>query len=159
MLFRTALVIHVLGVVLGFGPTFAFPILGTMAQKDLGAMPALVRAMHKIAAYMATPADFIIPASGVVMILASDGLWDPFQRNNRWLLAGIILYIVLFSIGQFILMPSSRRGLAYLDRQEFGPEFMSAMSVQKRFGPIAGLLTIVIIILMITKPGCNCPHP
>src|SRR5260221_7151046 len=95
---KLLLILHIAGAVIGFGPTYGFPILLGIAKNGGESRRWMLTAMHKIAKGMATPMDVIQPATGLGLILLSHSLWNPFHSYNRWLFASIVLYIVLMVV-------------------------------------------------------------
>ncbi|MEO7803784.1 MAG: DUF2269 family protein, partial [Actinomycetota bacterium] len=67
--FRILLFLHVLGAVVGFGPTAAFGLLHSVGQKATGpGRRAIMEGIYAVATKMATPFDFIQPITGVLLI-------------------------------------------------------------------------------------------
>ena len=90
--------------------------------------------------------------------MLSHSLWNPFRSYNRWLFAALVLYIVLMGVVYGLLLPSLRKALGLADAGDYGPSFDAAWKKLNAFGPVAGLLTTVILVLMIWKPGAHVPH-
>lgn len=151
--------LHIAGAIALFGPTFTFPFFGVVAQKKDGDPRTLLRLMDMILKYLVIPADYLMPLSGTLLILNSKGAWDPFASANRWLLASIILFTIMWVLATFVQLPAHRKALKLANAGQFGPEFGALMAKQAKIGPILGLLLTIIIVLMTTKPGSGFIHP
>ncbi|HEY8637288.1 MAG TPA: DUF2269 family protein, partial [Candidatus Limnocylindrales bacterium] len=84
------LFLHVLGAIAVFGPTFAFPIIVSQAQKSPQNMPFAAALNEYIERRLVIPGAIVQGITGVGLILilgvnVTDPLW-------RWLIPGIILY-------------------------------------------------------------------
>lgn len=151
--------LHIFGAVALFGPTFTFPLFGVVAQKKEGDPRTLLRLMDVIVRFLVIPGDYILPLSGALLIVNSKNQWNPFISQNAWLLASIILFVFLWVIATFIQVPALKKSLAMANEGRFGPEFGALMEKQATVGKVLGFLTVVILILMITKPGSGFIHP
>lgn len=152
------MVVHIGGAIALFGPTFVYPFLGAIAQKEGSDPKTVMRVGHAITKYLVVPADYVMPASGALLILQSKGLWDPFDKSNRWLLGSIILFTVMYALANLIVLPTERKAHALAEQGNIGPEFGALMQKQAKVGPILGMLMVAIIILMIVKPGSGISH-
>ncbi len=152
------LVLHIGGAIMLMGTSFTYPLIGMIGKKEGSDPKTLLRLGNAIAHKLLVPADYLMPLSGALLILQSKGGWDPFIKQNRWLLGAIILFTALFVIANFIQVPVMKKALAMAERGEYGPEFGSLMGKMEKFGPVLGILTVIIILLMILKPGSGAIH-
>ena len=152
--FELLLLIHITGAIVGFGPTFAFGILGPLSGKLQGP-PALgvLKGIVAIEKKLVYPFAFVIqPLTGVLMIFETGRNHNFF--SYEWLWTAIILYIVVFYIAVFVQTPAIERMIELAEGGNAGnDEFMGLVARTQRFGPMLGILLLVIIFLMITKPG------
>ena len=89
------LAIHVIGAVFIFGPTVAFSFIGLQAKKQGAPVAWAIGLTEFIENKWVTPLALTLqPASGALLIIAGKNRWNPFESYGRWLLAGIILYII-----------------------------------------------------------------
>lgn len=144
--------LHVLSAVVLFGPSFAFPFIGAVAQKG-GDVKTALRISDLIGRKLLVPADIVLPVTGVLIIVSSKSAFDPFEPSGRWLLSAIVLFTIMVLIGNLVQMPTMKKALTLADRNEFGPEFGKLMQKQKKFGMILGMLLMIIVVLMVAKPG------
>jgi uncharacterized membrane protein len=153
-LLRTILLlVHVLGAIIGFGPTFAFGILGPMSAKagPHGGL-ALLEAMEAIEKKLTVPvAIFIQPLSGLALIFVA-GYAEGFF-SHYWLWIGILVYATAFYLAIF---GQNKRLARMVELAKAGPptpEFIATAKRVSQVGPIVTVLLVVVIVLMVAKPG------
>lgn len=154
-----SLFVHVTAVVVGFGATFAesvmFPVAMKMSPRNL---PYVHRLQLVINQFFALPALLLVLATGIYQVTDLEA-WDFGQSWIDWTL-GIVVIIAVLLLGYFI--PSDRRLLPMISKEveaagsgEFEPsqEYMRSARKQGIAGTATGLLLVVAIYLMVTKPG------
>ena len=106
-LFPWFLLLHVLGAIIAFGPTFAFPIIGAMGGREPMHANFATRVSHRVTDRLVEPVALSMAVTGVGLIWSA-GI-DPFAPAYRWLLVAIAIYVfgVLFSI--FVQRPTVKR--------------------------------------------------
>ncbi|HEV2685198.1 MAG TPA: DUF2269 family protein [Actinomycetota bacterium] len=159
MYFTILVIIHIGGAIIGIGPSFAFGVLGSMADKgDDATKLILFRALRTIDSRLLTPVALITqPLTGVLLIFDRKINVDFFSTRHVWLIVAIVLYIIILFMSYVISRPRVRRMISLLESGEGqGEEFKSLEATSKMLGPIFGLLTTAIVILMIWKPGSGC---
>ena len=87
-LFPYVLFLHVLGAIVAFGPTFAFPIIGAMGGKEPQYSNFATRVSATITDRMVIPLGIFQGVTGVLLIWISGR--DLFA--SAWLLIAIVLY-------------------------------------------------------------------
>jgi uncharacterized membrane protein len=150
--------LHVTAVVVGFGSTFAesitFPVAMTLDKRHL---PYVHRLQRSINQWFATPAMIVILATGFYQV--SDRDWD---MGDFWLSGALAIVIVIGALLGAYFVPEDRRlqAMAERDIAASGPgEIVLSDEYQRRsrregiVGAITGLLVVVAIYLMVTKPG------
>ncbi len=155
-LFPWLLFLHVLGAIVAFGPSFAFPIIGAMGGGEPQHGNFATRVSHAISSRLVYPIGITLPITGAGMILVR-GI-DPSARPNWWLGIAIVLYIIAYGFSFFV-----QRGL--VDRVieitstppppgAVGPpaELPPLVKRIQRGGMILTVLLVAIIFLMVVKP-------
>lgn len=155
-LFPWLLFLHVLGAIVAFGPSFAFPIIGAMGGGEPQHGNFATRVSHAISSRLVYPIGITLPITGAGMILVR-GI-DPSARPNWWLGVAIVLYIIAYGFSFFV-----QRGL--VDRvieitstppppgaSGPPPELPPLVKRIQRGGMILTVLLIAIIFLMVVKP-------
>ena len=154
------LAVHVVGAIFIFGPTVAYAFIGAKAKKEGAPVAWALGLIDFIDQKWVNPLSLTLqPASGAWLIVQSNGLWDPFIARNRWLLAGIILYIVATAFALFFMGPWGKKAHRLAEANQFGPEFGGLMKRIEMGGQGLTVILLTIIILMVTKPGSGFIHP
>ena len=150
------LFLHVLGAIVAFGPTFAFPFIGSMAGKEPQHLNFALRLQHRIAHGLVTPLALVQGVTGLLLVwkVGFDVLW------HVWLLAGIALYLVALAISFMVLYPA----LAVLIPATSGPppappaggapagpppHILATAARAKLGGQVTSVLLVVIVFLMV----------
>jgi uncharacterized membrane protein len=156
------LVLHVLGAIAVFGPTFAFPLISGQVAKapQHGHFAALV--MDMIERKIVIPGAIVQGITGVGLILII-GL-DITSSAWRWLIGAIVLYLIAVAYAVFVQAPASEKmveltaGGPPTGAPPAGapagppPEIAATAKKLQRGGMILTLLVVAIVILMVTKP-------
>jgi Predicted integral membrane protein (DUF2269) len=160
------LVMHVLGVILAFGPDIVMiPLIATMGQKYPRYSAFAAEVIHVFETKVATPVAVLIPLFGVGLIYTADiDLW-----KSEWLIVSIILYIGAFFFAVTIQTSNSAKFVKLLQSMpappldpgvppaaEPGgpPPEVAALGRKLQLGGMyLALSVIVILVLMIWRPG------
>ncbi len=149
--------LHISGVVLAFGPTFAFGLYMALAQrKHPRALPAFLEGSLLVQRTLVTGGGVLILLSG--LYLAADR-WDLGYFFITW---GLVAIVALLGLVHAFFIPNDTRTLesAEQDIQAAGPtgevkfsEKTIALGMRSaRVGPLAGLIVILTIYVMAAKP-------
>jgi hypothetical protein len=151
------LFLHIAAAIIAFGPTFAFPIIGSLLEKNPASAHFAVEVMHKIETRLVLPVALTMIVSGIGLIFAAsiDLTKTPFLG------VAIVLYLIALSIAVFNQIPTTSK---LLEATASGPPpgappgppppHIAALIKRAQVGgqALTGLL-IVIIFLMVVKPG------
>jgi hypothetical protein len=124
-------VLHVLAVIAAFGPLLAYPSL-----RRAGDVPGLAKLHMRIS----LPALLLVWVLGMALVGMSK---DNFDMSQTWIVLSLIGWVVLMVVSWFLIRP------AITDTSE---------DATKRFSAgigITHLLMIVILFLMVFKPGAG----
>ena len=139
---------------MGLGPTVTFGLLGKMAGEAEAPIAglALMEAISKIERTLVTPvALFTQPVTGVLMIL-NVGLQHKFF-NNYWLWISILLFAGILTLSFGVNNPALEKMIKMAKSGEMTPEFGVLAKRVSKVGPFIGIMFIIIIIMMVWKPG------
>jgi uncharacterized membrane protein len=155
-----AVFLHVTAVVVGFGATFAesitFPVAMAMDKRHL---PYVHRLQRSINTWFTGPALLVILATGFYQV--SDRDWD---LGDFWLSTTLTIVVVLSAILGGYFIPEDRRleAMAIRDIEASGDgEIVLSEEYRRRsrnegiVGATTGLLIVIAIYLMVTKPGLS----
>ena len=157
------LFLHVMGAIAVFGPTFAFSLISREAARtpQHGHFAAVV--IDSIERRIVIPGAIVQGITGVVLIVILGA--DLTNAAYRWLIGGIVLYLIAVVFAVFVQAPAAARMVelsaggppagAPPAGAPAGPPPEIAATAQKlqRGGMLLGVLVILIVILMVTKPG------
>jgi hypothetical protein len=152
--YKIALFLHILAVVLAFGPTFGYGILFSVLPSYPRATPALLTGIQRIDRYLVTPGMFVGLLAGIYLIVASDDAWD---GSEAFITVGFVAIIALFGLQHGFFRPQTAKAKELAERDLKTGDTLSAEfeSVSQRLGtvgPIAGLIVVVTIFFMSYKP-------
>src|SRR5664279_5387698 len=74
--YKIALFLHILAVVLAFGPTFGYGFFFSVAPQHPKATPAILAGIQKVDKYLVNPGMIVLLLAGIGLLSASDGVWD-----------------------------------------------------------------------------------
>jgi uncharacterized membrane protein len=150
--YNLGLFLHVLAVVVAFGPTYAYGIfIGFAETRAPASTPAVLRAVNATNMFMVTPAMIVVLAAGIYLMVDQD--WG----SQSWITVGFIAIILLFGLVHGFFLPQGRRALSLAERDlaagsELSAEYRSVSSRIARVGQLAGLIVVVAIFFMVVKP-------
>ncbi len=153
LLIAIVLLVHALGAIAGFGPVFAFSVLGPMAGKagPQGGI-ALMEGMVAIERRLIVPiAVAVQPLSGLALIFLA-GYNNAFF-SHYWLWIAILIYIATFYTAVLVQTPLIEKMIRMAKAGPPTPEFMAIARRTQVLGPLTTVALVVIIVLMVTKPG------
>jgi uncharacterized membrane protein len=153
-----SLFLHITAAVVGFGTTFAESITFPVAMKlDKRHLPYVHRLQRTINTYFAVPALIVILATGFYQV--SDRDWD---LGKPWLSISLALVAVIAVLNLAYFIPQDRKLEAMVSREiaaagdgevVLSDEYQRAGRMEGIAGAATGVMLVVIIFLMTTKPG------
>jgi uncharacterized membrane protein len=138
--------LHILAVVLAFGPTFAYGVFfATAGRTNPAALPTIGRAVVTWSQIATRLGIVVILITGLYLV---DDRWDFGDFFVAW---GIIAALILFAMTQWHFIPTTQRLVeaAEAGRQD---EVAAIAGAQQRSGPITGIIVILTLYVMIAKP-------
>lgn len=155
--YQVVLAIHIMAVVVGFGVTFAYPIIFAVVEKaDPRALATLHRVQHVVGQRLINPGLAVVVIAGIYLASKLE-VWSTFYV--QW---GLGVAIVLGGLGGMFFAPTEKR-LAELAERDVaaagdGEVTMSAEynALSKRLakvGALSSLLVLVTVYFMATQTG------
>ena len=151
--FELLLLLHVLSAIAGFGSTFTFAVLGPLAGKVGGPQGlGVMKGMVKIEKTLVYPAIVIQLVTGALLIF--EGGWDNDFFSHWWLWVSILLFLTAATLAVSQQAPTLEKmiELGESGRAET-PEFGALAKQAAARGPLLTVMLLVIIFLMVIKPG------
>jgi Predicted integral membrane protein (DUF2269) len=151
--FGIGLFVHVLAVVLTFGPTFGYGIFIGVAEKSAPrSIPAVLRGVQQVDRFLVRPGLVVVLLAGVYLLI--DG---HIGAGESWVTIGFLAIIVLFGMAHGFFRPNVERALELSERDLAAGDTLSAEygAVSKKLetgGKIAGLIVVIAIFFMVVQP-------
>jgi uncharacterized membrane protein len=156
--YQFSLFLHITAVVVGFGATFAESIMFPVAMKlDPRHLPYVHRLQLAINQYFATPALVVVLATGFYQV--SEGDW---KMGDFWISGTLAIVLVIGGLLGAYFIPADRRLGPMVQREidaagtgevTLSPEYRRQSMMEGVVGTTVGVLLIVAVYLMVTKPG------
>jgi hypothetical protein len=152
--YKIALFLHVLAVVLAFGPTFGYGIAFSVLPKYPQAAPGILAGIQKIDRYLVNPGMIVALLAGIYLMIASDGIWS---GNEAFIVVGFLAIIALFGLQHAYFQPRVRQALEMAERDlksggGLSEEFQAFGQQTGQVGGLAGLIVVITIFFMTYKP-------
>jgi hypothetical protein len=161
LLLAVFLFLHVMGAIAVFGPTFVFPVITAQARKSPQNFPFAASLSEYIERRLVLPGAVVQGITGVALILILGA--DLTSPAYRWLVAGIILYLIAISFAAFVQAKNAEGMVHLMNSRPPGPppagapagpppEVAALGQKLERGGMLLTVLIVLIVILMVTKP-------
>jgi predicted integral membrane protein DUF2269 len=150
--YNVGLFIHILAVVVAFGPTFAYGIIFSVLPKHPRSAPALFDAIRKVDTYLVNPGMIVVLLAGVYLL--AEGPWE---SSEAFITIGFLAIIILFGLQHAFFRPQGRKAQELAERDlkagdSFSAEFEEISRRLGTVGPVAGLIVVITIFFMTVKP-------
>ncbi len=150
--YKLALFLHILAVVLAFGPTFGYAFFFSVIPQFPRATPAILAGVQKIDRYLVQPGMIVLLLAGIYLL--ADGPWE---TSDAFVGVGFIAIIALFGLQHGFFRPKTRqaRDLAERDLESgdtLSDEFTALSERIGKVGTLAGLIVVVTVFFMTYKP-------
>jgi uncharacterized membrane protein len=152
--YKIVLFLHILAVVLAFGPTFGYAFFFSVAPQYPTATPAILAGVQKVDKYLVNPGMVVLLLAGIGLLSASDGAWD---TSDVFVGVGILAILVLFGLQHGFFQPQVKKAKAVAERDlksgdTLSPEFEVIAQRFGQVGTLAGIIVVVTIFFMTYKP-------
>jgi uncharacterized membrane protein len=156
--FDVSVFLHISAVVIGFGATFAEAIALPVAMKlDPRHLPYVYALQLAINRWFAGPAILVILVTGFYQV--SEG---NFSFGDFWISATFAIVIVIGAINGAYFIPTDRKLMAMVTAEiaaagarpvTLSEDFQRRSRTEGIVGTITGILVLLAIFFMVTKPG------
>jgi Predicted integral membrane protein (DUF2269) len=162
------LVLHVLGAIAVFGPISALTLIARDAGRDPQHRPFAAAITDAIERRVVIPGAIVQGITGLGLIVALSA--DLMALTYRWLVGGIVLYVLAVGYAIVVQAPAAAK-LVRLTADDLpasvpsdgasrqgapadpNPEITATARMVDRGGMFLASLIVVIVILMVAKPG------
>ena len=150
--YKIALFLHILAVVLAFGPTFGYAFFMSVTPQFPRATPAILAGIQRIDRYLVTPGLVVLLLAGIYLL--ADGPWD---AGDVFVSIGFLAIIALFGMQHAFFRPGTKQARELAERDlasgdELGDEYLAVSMRLANGGRIAGLIVVVTVFFMTYKP-------
>lgn len=150
--YKFALFLHILAVVLAFGPTFGYAFFFSVTPQFPRATPAILAGVQKVDRYLVNPGMIVLLLAGLYLL--SDGPW---KTSDAFIGVGFLAIIVLFGLQHGFFQPKVKQARALAERDlksgdVLSEEFTALSARIGQVGAIAGLIVVVTVFFMTYKP-------
>jgi hypothetical protein len=152
--YKIVLFLHILAVVLAFGPTFGYSLFFSVAPQYPQATPAILAGVQKCDKYLVNPGMIVLLLAGIGLIGLSDSAW---KTSDAFIGVGILAIIALFGLQHAFFQPQTRKAKELAERDletgdTLSPEFEAVGQRIGQGGALAGIIVVVAMFFMVYKP-------
>ena len=164
-LYDVSVAVHVMAVMVAFGPLFAFPLFIAVAERrDPFSLPVVLRAVNRTERAIVVPATAVVGFTGLYQ--AIDG---PFAFDrDQWMAIGFVLYLAVFGLLVFLVEPLRARAAEEAERAlaeasddddedpgdlALSERYRARMRLPNALMPAIGIVLLFVVFLMEVKPG------
>lgn len=164
--YKFLLLCHLTAAIFGFGAVVLNGIYGAEAKKRKGPGGLAIAEANFTVSTIGEYFIYSVPVFGILMVLASHHVW---KFSQTWIWLALLLYVIAIGISHAVMIPSAKRMQVLMrELNEMGPPPAGAApagpppqvtemeALGKKlgtFGPILDLMLVVIVALMVWKPG------
>jgi uncharacterized membrane protein len=151
--YEVGVFVHLLAVVVGIGPTYAYPIVLAWGERVAPpAVPATYAALRRCDRLLVTPGLVIVLLAGLYAVSEAK-----IKVSESWVSLGIVTVLVLLGMTHAYFKPRWDRGIELAERDlragdELSDEFRANSKQMAIAGMAMSLLVIVTIFFMVAKP-------
>jgi hypothetical protein len=150
--YKFALFLHILAVVLAFGPTFGYALFFSVVPQHPRATPAILAGIQKTDRYLVNPGMIVLLLAGLYLL--SDGPW---KTSDAFIGVGFLAILVLFGLQHGFFQPKVREARALAERDlkagdTLSAEFTALGDRIGKVGTLAGLIVVVTVFFMAYQP-------
>ncbi len=139
--------LHVLSAITAMGANLTYGVWGARAARDREHLGFTLRGIQFLDQRVANPAYGVLLVTGLVMAVTT------YTITTRWILTGIILYVVLAAAAGAMFTPTLRRQIGALDAEGADSVAYRAADARARgIGMFLGVLLVVAVVVMVVKP-------
>ncbi|MEW5757325.1 MAG: DUF2269 family protein [Pseudomonadota bacterium] len=141
--------LHVLAAIVAVGANVTYGIWLLHASRNSEALPFTLRGIKLIDDRIASPAYGLLLVTGLVMVFIVK-----LPLTTPWLMTALVLYVLAVLVGLLGYTPTLRRQIQLLDREGFqSPRYQALARRGAMLGVVLAVLVMVIVFLMVVKPG------
>jgi uncharacterized membrane protein len=151
--YSIGLFVHVLAVVLAFGPTFGYGFFVATAEASAPrSIPVVLRGIQRVDRFLVRPGLIVILLAGIYLLADAD-----IDAGESWVTVGFVAILALLGMAHAYFRPNTQKALELAERdleagEELGDEYAAVARRLERGGKLAGLVVAIAIFFMVVKP-------
>lgn len=155
--YQCVLFVHVMAVVIGFGPTFVYPIVWRAGRKgDPRMLPTMLRTVERIGKTVIGPCALLILLSGIYLVEKSG-----FDYSSTFVQVALPILVVLIFMGPLYFGRTEAKLADLAERDvaaagdgevQLSDEFESLLAQVTLVNRLANLAILVALFFMVVKP-------
>jgi len=151
--YKIALFLHILAVVLAFGPTFGYGFFVAAAERAAPrSVPTILRGIQTIDRFLVEPGLIVVLLAGIYLL--ADGPWE---ASDAFISIGFLAIVALFGLSHGFFRPQTAKALELAERDleagdALGADYEAISKKLANGGKLAGLIVVVTIFFMAYKP-------
>jgi uncharacterized membrane protein len=164
-IYKVLFVLHLLTVIVGFGPLMLAGLFGAKAKARGGREGHAIAESTYDVMNTAQWAVYATPILGILLVLTSDDVW---KFSQTWISLSFLLYFVALGLSHAVHLKNLRRMNELMAELAAGPAAgpstaggppSQAVELEERgkqaalVGGILNLMVVIIVALMVFKPG------
>lgn len=139
--YNVVLLLHIAAVLVTFAPAVVNPLLGARYKDDPSGTRVLGGHSAANTRQIHLPALLVTGVLGIVLLVMSE---DVFEFSQTWVSLSFLVWIAIGGVVSAVILPNEKR---------VGAGDLDAVKKLETGGMIASLLLVVMLYLMIFKPG------
>jgi uncharacterized membrane protein len=139
--YKIVFLLHILSVIVAFAPAFVWPVTNASLRKEGGVGSRVATQVVRNSMLVHGPALVLTGFFGILLIVLSDEVWE---FSQMWVSMAFLVWFALLGVVFGAIIPAERKVAG-------GDE--AAEKKVAMFGGISHVLLLVMLILMIWKPG------
>ncbi len=160
-IYKFLLVLHILSAIVGIGGVILNGLYAAETRKRPGPAGRAVLEANTFVSEIAEYVIYSIPVFGILLVVASDEAW---KFSQTWIWLSLVLYAIAIGISHGVMRPGTKRIHELMIEMEQSPPTAGGPPPQvaeieetgKRLGiggPALSILAVLILFLMVWKPG------
>jgi Predicted integral membrane protein (DUF2269) len=150
--YKIALFLHILAVVLAFGPTFGYALFFSVVPQFPRSAPAILSGVQKCDRYLVNPGMIVLLLAGIYLLI--DGPW---RTGDAFISIGFVAIIALFALQHAFFRPQTQKAKELAERDlksgdALSDEFAVLGERIGKVGSLAGVIVVVAVFFMTYKP-------
>jgi uncharacterized membrane protein len=147
-IYLTLKVVHILAAIVAVGGNLTYSFWLGRAGRDRDRLVWTLESIRRFDRAIANPAYVTLLVTGILMVVTL-----PWSFEQAWLALALALYVGVAVLGITVYAPTVRRQIAEAERDPESVDYARIAARSNVLGLLTTSIVVVIVILMVTKPG------